>query len=344
MTSSPETQTPVRASQRRIPEFFIVGHAKCGTTALYEMLRRHPQIYLPEYDGGAGKEPWFFSRENPQPQTSSKRSIAFTGRTPMTLEEYLELFASATPDQRIGEASTSYLWSRTAAQRIADVQPDARIIAILREPASFLRSLHLQLLQNHHEVEGNFRKAVALDDARREDRHIPKESYWPGALIYSDRVRYVEQLRRYHDRFGPERVLVIIYDDFRDDNEATVRKVQRFLGVDDTYPIEALDVNPTIGVRSARLHNLVATVRRGQGPVSGAVKAAVKTLTPWKLRARVFYPARSRLLYGAPSPPDERFMDELRQRFKPEVVALSEYLGRDLVKLWGYDEVQDVGE
>ena len=344
MTSSTDTRTPARASQKRIPEFFIVGHAKCGTTALYEMLRRHPQIYLPEYDGGAGKEPWFFSRDNPQPQTSSKRSIAFTGRRPMSLDEYLSLFVAAKPDQRIGEASTSYLWSRTAADRIADVQPAARIIAILREPASFLRSLHLQLLQNHHEVEGSFRKAVALDDARREDRHIPRESYWPQALIYSDRVRYVEQLRRYHARFPPEQVLVIIYDDFRNDNEATVRRVQRFLDVDDTYPIEMLDANPTIGVRSVRLHNLARTLRRGQGPVSGALKTTVKTLTPWKLRARVFYPLRSRVLYGAPSPPDESFMGELRRRFKPEVVALSEYLDRDLVKLWGYDDVQDLGD
>jgi Sulfotransferase family len=341
MTSTPETHARARASQKRIPEFFIVGHAKCGTTALYEMLRRHPQIYLPEYDGGAGKEPWFFSRENPQPQTSSKRSIAFTGRNPMTLDQYLSLFAAAQPDQRIGEASTSYLWSPTAAERIAETQPDARIIAILREPASFLRSLHLQLLQNHHEVEGNFRKAVALDDARREDRHIPKESYWPQALIYSDRVRYVEQLRRYGARFSPEQMLVLIYDDFRSDNEATVRRVLRFLDVEDTHPIETLDVNPTIGVRSARLHNLIARTRRGQGPVSGAVKTTVKTLTPWKLRARVFYPLRSRMLYGAPAPPDESFMAELRSRFKPEVVALSDYLDRDLVKLWGYDDVPD---
>jgi hypothetical protein len=340
---SAEPLAPARALRKRVPEFFIVGHAKCGTTALYEMLRRHPQIYLPDYDGGAGKEPWFFSRDNPQPQTTSERSVAFTGRRPMTLEEYLSLFAEAALDQRIGEASTSYLWSRTAAARIAEVQPDARIIAILREPASFLRSLHLQLLQNHHEVEGNFRKAVALDDARREGRHIPRESYWPGALIYSDRVRYVEQLQRYRAHFPAEQMLVIIYDDFRSDNEATVRRVQRFLGVDDSLPIEALDVNPTIGVRSVRLHNLLSTVRRGRGPVSGAVKATVKTITPWRWRDRVLYPLRSRVLYGAPPAPDESFMNELRRRFKPEVVALSEYLDRDLVRLWGYDDVPDAG-
>ena len=36
-----------RETGSRVPDFFIVGHAKCGTTALYEMLRAHPQIYMP---------------------------------------------------------------------------------------------------------------------------------------------------------------------------------------------------------------------------------------------------------------------------------------------------------
>ncbi len=255
----------------------------------------------------------------------------------MSLDEYLSLFAGARPEQRVGEASTSYLWSRTAAARIAEAQPEARIIAILREPASFLRSLHLQLLQNHHEVEPDFRKAVALDDARREGRQIPAHSYWPQALIYSDRVRYVEQLRRYHAVFAPEQVLVLIYDDFRRDNEGTVRTVQRFLGVDDTVPMDVVAANPTIGVRSVAIDRFVRTLRGGQGPVAGAAKATIKTLTPWKLRDRVFYPLRSRIVYGQPPPPDQGFTLELQRRFKPEVVALSEYLGRDLVSLWGYD-------
>jgi hypothetical protein len=233
-------------TEQRIPDFFIVGHAKSGTTALYEMLRRHPEIFMPTYKGGAGKEPWYFSRDNPQPQSTPARSVAFTGRRTMTHDEYASLFAAAKPDQRVGEASSSYLWSASAAGRIASAQPAARIIAILREPASFLRSLHLQLLQNHHEVERDFRKAVALDDPRREGRLIPSHSYWPQALIYSDRVRYVEQLRRYHAVFPPEQVLVLIYDDFRDDNDATLGRVLRFLEVDPTRSIPAVQANPTI--------------------------------------------------------------------------------------------------
>jgi hypothetical protein len=339
MTVSTEQGTALTVTQQRIPDFFIVGHAKSGTTALYEMLNQHPQIFMPDYKGGAGKEPWFFSSDNPHPQTSGERSVAFTGRRAMTMDEYLSLFAAAKPEQRRGEASTSYLWSRTAASRIAAVRPDARIIAIMREPASFLRSVHLQLLQNHHENERDFRKAVALDDARREGRHIPKHSYWPQALIYSDRVRYVEQLCRYDAVFPAEQMLVLIYDDFRRDNEATVRRVLRFLDVDDSAPIEVMQANPTIGVRSTRLNDLRLALRAGRGPVLGAAKTLGKALTTASVRNAVFYPLQRRAVYRDPPPPDESFMIELRRRFKGEVVALSEYLDRDLVKLWGYDDL-----
>src|SRR5438105_1053894 len=147
MTASGEAVAATPATAARVPDFFIVGHAKCGTTALYKMLNAHPQIFMPEYKWGAGKEPWYYSRDNPQPQTDGVRSVAFTGRREVSLQEYTALFTGARADQLIGEASTSYLWSTSAAARIAHSRPDARIIAILREPASFLRSLHLQLLQ-----------------------------------------------------------------------------------------------------------------------------------------------------------------------------------------------------
>ncbi len=335
MTVSIEPQAaPRERGGRRIPDFFIVGHAKCGTTALYEMLRRHPQIYMPD-----AKEPWFFARD-PRSLTYGEKTFDQTGKRAETLDEYLSLFDAAKPEQRVGEASTSYIWSRTAAGRIAEQQPAARIIAILREPVSFLHSLHLQLLQNHAETEKDLRKAMALEDDRRQGRHIPRYSYWPQALIYSDRVRYVEQLRRYHEVFPREQVLVLIYDDFRRDNEGTVRAVLRFLGVDDTRPIEMTTANPTVRMRSQQLDGLVNTVSVGRGPVSRVTKAAVKALTPRGLRRGALRVAQRRVVLGSPRPPDEGLTLELRRRFRGEVLALSEYLGRDLATLWGYDSIR----
>jgi len=337
MTVSTDPASTAQALKKRVPDFFIVGHAKCGTTALYEMLRSHPEIYMPKV-----KEPYYFAVDNVHPRKESGSAwttLDQTGTHAETFDEYLSLFDDAAPEQRVGEASTHYLWSHTAPQRIAAAAPDARIVAILREPASFLRSLHLQLVQNGHETQRDFAKAMALEDARREGREIPLRSVWPRCLLYSERVHYVEQLRRFHAAFGREQVLVLIYDDFKRDNDATVRTVLRFLGVDDTVTLTSTQANPTVAVRSIGLQSLVRNVRRGEGAVPRAIKHTVIALTSQRLRNEVLHPLRRRAVYGQPRPPDERFMGELRVRFKGEVVALSEYLGRDLVTLWGYDSV-----
>ena len=243
----------------RAPDFFIVGHHKSGTTALYEMLRRHPQIYMPDL-----KEPRFLASELASPRQTTRRTSH-----PQTLQEYLALFEAAAPEQRVGEASATYLWSRTAAGRIAELEPGARIIAILREPASFLRSLHLTYLRIHFEDEKDLRKAMSLESARREGKRIPPRSHLPALLQYSDQVRYVEQLARYRKAFAPEQMLVLIYDDFRNDNETTVRSVLRFLEVDDGQSLQPIHANVTSwSVRSQQTEDLLRSVALGRGACS----------------------------------------------------------------------------
>lgn len=84
----------------RRPDFFLVGAPKCGTTAMYQYLRRHPAIFMCPV-----KEPEFFSRNPGDPAAYS-------------LEEYLTLFDGVKEEKRIGEASVGYLAAPTAAARI----------------------------------------------------------------------------------------------------------------------------------------------------------------------------------------------------------------------------------
>ncbi len=326
----PAALTPPPA---RVPDFFIVGSPKTGTTSLHAMLRRHPQIYMPTL-----KEPRFLADDlRPHP---TRARTARGKRYPQSLPDYLALFEDASPEQLVGEASTTYLTSHTAASSIADLQPDARIIAILREPASFLRSLHLQYLQVYMETERDLRKAIALEESRRQGKHIPRKLHRPQLLQYSEQARYVEQLSRYHSRFAPDRVLVLIYDDFVNDNAATVRRVLQFLDVNQDVPITVVKSNVTDRtVRSSRAAQLMYSVRRRPGPLVRSGNAALTALTTARVRRSAARMIRPLFVRSDVPPADERFMLELRQRFKPEVVALSEYLNRDLVQLWGYDEL-----
>jgi hypothetical protein len=323
--------TPTGADPRRLPEFFVVGHQKCGTTALYLMLKSHPQIFMP-----AVKEPRFFASDQ-----RSRHARQPPGGRPRTLDDYLSLFAAAGPEQRTGEASPQYLRSAAAASAIAAVQPDARIIAILREPASFLRSFHMQMVSSKVETQRSFRKALALESRRRQGERVPRHCHHPEALLYSEHVRYVAQLQRFDAVLARENMLVLVYDDFRRDNDATVRRVLRFLEVDETAPIETLDTEPLKAVRAVPLFKLTAAVRRARKNPAAASRLArgVNALTPGPMRSEAFRSRWRQLVYSAPAPPEEALMRELRTRFKPEVVALSEYLDRDLVALWGYDEI-----
>jgi hypothetical protein len=316
-------------TQKRLPDFFVVGHAKSGTTALYEMLRRQPGIFMP-----AVKEPWFFV-----PELRSRRRRLDNAKHPNTLEDYLALFATARPGQSVGEATSSYLLSETAAARIAELAPDARIIAILREPASFLRSLHLQFLQTHVETEPDLRKALELEPLRREGKAIPPDSTRPQALLYSEHVRYAEQLRRYEAVFPREQMLVLIYDDFRADNEGTVRRVLDFLGVEQRAPVQALEANPTVQARMPRVRALARSLSMGRRPGARRARRAIKALTPRSLRRRALRAAEHGLMSAQVEPIDERLATELRARYRDEVVAVGAYLDRDLVTLWGYDGI-----
>ncbi|HYB23589.1 MAG TPA: sulfotransferase [Solirubrobacteraceae bacterium] len=325
--SAPAVPPALPGTTGRLPDFFLVGHEKCGTTSLYAMLRRHPQVYMPDL-----KEPRFFYPE--------VRSIAperddnlFTD----TLEAYLALFAPAAPSQLVGEASPQYLRSPDAAGRIAELCPDARIIAILREPASFLRSFHMQCVQAGRETQKDLRKALELEGVRRQGKRLPRGYSSPAWLLYSEHVRYVEQLRRFHAEFPREHVLVLIYDDYRRDNQGTLRAVQRFLQIDDTVPIDSIQVGQTNStVRFPLLHPLSRRLRLAwhRPEEADPIARTAAALAPRSMR-RLW----RRLFYTQPPAPDEQLTLELRRRLEPEVAALSEYLGRDLLSLWAYDRL-----
>ncbi|HUA74477.1 MAG TPA: sulfotransferase [Solirubrobacteraceae bacterium] len=336
-TAGPAAAAAV-AQGRPTPDFFIVGHQKCGTTALYLMLSAHPQIYMPEV-----KEPWYFARE------LRARSAGGAGGSdgegshsrPNSLDQYLALFADAPSGKLVGEASPQYIRSEKAAAEIAQLRPDAKIVAILREPAAFLRSLHMQLVSTHIESETDFRRAIELEPARREGRQIPRLSVSPQSLLYSDHVRYAHQLSRLHEAFPAEQVKVLIYEDYRRDNEGVVREVLEFLGADPTIPVQPVETKPLNAVRSVRLHRLRRAIRKaGLHPANrGPLVRGIDAVAPRRLRSEALSAAFRRVAYEQPKPADEELALQLRRRFKGEVEAASDYLGRDLVALWGYDRI-----
>ncbi len=196
-----------------LPNFFIVGAPKAGTTSLYHYLSQHPQIFM-----SAVKEPHFFSQANPDPRYS------FLNQTITDTDEYINLFVGASDFEQIGESSTSYLWDQFAPGRIFSVKPDAKIIAILREPVDRAYSHYLMDVREGIQRK-NFLNAL-IDD------YESTKKGWDVSRLYIELGFYGEQIKRYIDTFGQDNVLVLFYDDLVYKPEQFLKQVLTFLGVD----------------------------------------------------------------------------------------------------------------
>jgi hypothetical protein len=316
----------------RFPDFFLIGQPKTGTTALYEMLSQHPQIHLPDL-----KEPNYLAEELRRAAVPAPDQPYFLKVLPSTEQEYRRLYTGARPDQITADASTLSLWSQTAAANIAAARPDAKVVAIVREPVALLHSLHMQLLQSRVERTSSFSRAIALEAERRERCARPSTGpRWEKTLLYTDHARYVTQLQRYEAALGRDQMLIIVYDDFRADNPGTVGRVLRFLGVDDTVQLSSSRANPSVRIRSSGADHLANSLKMGRGSGWRGAQGLIKLVTPTGLRRRALRFVEQEVIAAAPDPPDPRTAANLCERLHPEVVALSEYLQRDLVALWSY--------
>jgi hypothetical protein len=293
----------------RRPDFFIVGAPKSGTTAMYEYLRHHPDLFLPET-----KELRFFGSD-----------LIIRDRPKRALGEYLSFFAGAKASQQIGTAYVWYLFSQTAAAEIAAFAPNARIVIMLRQPADMLYSLHSEHLSNGNEDLHSFEEALAAEANRRAGRRIPRHAHLPQGLLYSDTAKYAEQVQRYFTVFGRDRVHVILYDDFADDTAGSYRETLRFLQVRHDFTLPRFEViNPNKRVRSEAVRHLLA--RPPQLP-RRMIRAAVPSMV-----RRAIYELAKRL--NATTPERPPLADETRQyingMFREEVERLGDLLGRNL--------------
>jgi len=303
------------------PNLFIVGAPKSGTTSLYEYLKGHPQVFM-----SVVKEPCYFSAD-----------LAFDNSGNFLVYErdaklYDDLFADAGDAKVIGEASTRYLYSRDAPRLIHAASPDARIVAMLRNPVDMIHSLHAHKLAAWTEDLADFEEALDAEADRAAGRGLPAYSN-PKLSTYRDRAHFGEQLPRWFDEFGRDRVRVIIFEDMVRDPATEFRLLLEFLDVDPDYvPPSFAAYNIAHGARSK-------LIRR-------ALNGRVPQWVVWTLLPRLIGDRRTRGLVrrfrhswfhrraikrGALAPELRR---RLEDEFAPDVARLSHLLGRDMSELW----------
>jgi len=212
--------------------FFIIGAPKCGTTSLAAWLAEHPNIFIPPV-----KEPFFFS-------TDIRQGYIHTWNA------YLHLFDEAdSVHGAVGEASTSYLFSRAAVPAIEKEFPAARYIVMLRNPVDMAYAFHDQLLRNCHENVKDFRKAWLLASERRAGRQVPRWCENSILLDYPAWCQLGAQLERLYTTVPRERVLVLVFDDMKEEPREEYVRTLEFLRVSDDGRREFPVYNPARELR-----------------------------------------------------------------------------------------------
>ncbi|RZS91352.1 sulfotransferase family protein [Motilibacter rhizosphaerae] len=205
-----------------LPDFFLIGAPKAGTTALHAALRAHPQLSF-----ASVKEPKYFMCGDARPRRETQRGPGDAHSAQEWVwqrDRYEALFAGAPQGALLGESTPFYLYDLDAQRRIAAARPDAKLVAVVRDPVDRAYSNWMHLWSDGLEPEADFLAAV-----RDEDRRVA--AGWAPFWHYRRQGRYGEQLQHLLTLFPREQVLVLRYRQLVDAAGETLDRVSRFLGV-----------------------------------------------------------------------------------------------------------------
>lgn len=291
-----------------LPNFLIIGAAKSGTTSLYNYLHQHPDVYV-----SPNKEPRFFAFEG---ETFEPEHRVHSS-TVTTLKEYKTLFEGVTHEKAIGEASPSYLANAKSIERIKHYVPDARLVAILRNPVerAYSHFLHA-VLHDLEPKEATFEQALRNEVIEFDGyvRHRP----------YIDMGFYGRQLEPYIESFPSAQLHVFLFDELRADPTSVAQELYRFLGVDEHFTPDVGARHAKTGVPRHRLLHRMLTFTKTLTPALRSVVPSRGQRVLGRLRAEWM----NANLTKPSMPADAKAF--LQETYRDDVLKLQALLRRDL--------------
>ncbi len=297
---------------KNYPNTFILGAPKSGTTSLAAYIEEHPNVFISK-----PKEPFYWSHDYPGLKRRHQMNC---------LENYLALFESATGQhQVIGEGSTNYLRSEVAIEEILKFNPDAKFIAMLRNPVEVVHAFHAEVLFSYIETEPDFEKAWAMQEDRHNGKLVPDGCEAPQFLQYRAVASYHQQVKRLMELVPEEQRMIIVFDDFKADCAATFQNVLRFLDLPAFAKTDFPKVNAAHGHRFPALSKLVLDPPAWAAPAVNQVRKSLRGKSGFvaKLKSNLRKPQQRAELRP-------EFRTQLCQEFATDVRNLSTLLQRDL--------------
>ncbi len=292
------------------PDFVIIGAPKAGSTALHEALAAHPQLYLSPV-----KEPKYFLCDGgPPPAWRGPGDAHSAQEWVWRPADYERLFAAAPAESLRGESTPFYLWSRAAQRRLAAQRPDARLIAVIRDPVDRAYSNWTHLWCDGLEPDPDFLSACNAEQQRAAEGWAP---FWR----YLDLGRYGEQLRDLFTLFPREQVHVLRYRDLVDRPQETLDSICGFLGVAEGRVRAVPSSNVSHWVEPTALNGVLRRTVR-----AGAALGAYAPPQVWRVASR---PLLAALHRGGGHRPrlDPEARAVLHERLREDVMLLGDVLG-----------------
>lgn len=292
------------------PDFLVIGAPKAGTTALHASLAAHPRLFL-----SAVKEPKFFLSDGPPPTHGGPGDRQTYGEHVWRPADYAALFEQAPPDALRGEATPFYLHDLAAQARIAAALPDAKLIAVLREPVDRAYSNWAHLRSAGLEPITDFAAACAAQDARRAMGWAP---FWH----YVDLGLYGEQVSHLFSLVDPARVLLLRYKELHDEPVPTLDRVCAFLGVETGLLAAVREENVRTFVEPGAVNDGIARVLRAGAAIGHRFPPPVRVAARRPLLAALHREGRRK-----PSITDEQWR-AVEPRFAADIDVLSKVTGK----------------
>lgn len=293
-----------------LPNFLIIGAAKSGTTALFQYLEQHPEVFLSD-----PKEPHFLALEGTQLNFRGPGDDHMMNSRAVTqLDRYAPLFAKAGNKRAIGEGSVSTLYYPESIGRIQKYLPGVKIICMLRQPADRAFSAFSYMQMRAYEPLDSFEEAL-----RQEPERIAQG--WHHIWHYRRMGLYYEQVKRFLDAFGKDRVRIYLFDDFKTNPRTILRDCFDFLDIDPNFEPTKEPAPLVSGKPKSQL--LQKVVNRAT-----SLRKMLKLLLPSPLRDKMRKKFDQINLQREKLEPQLRA--ELTASFRDDMLQLQDLINRDL--------------
>lgn len=291
-----------------IPNFILIGAQKAGTTAIAHYLEQHPQIFM-----SPTKEPGFFDFEGTPPNFKGPGDQPLYSKIITNLDDYSKLFEPATNEIAVGEATTWYLYSQRAANSIKQHIPNAKLIAILRNPVDRAYSAYMHAIRDDRET-------LDFEKALEAEQHRIAEG-WEYLWHYQAIGRYAEQLEHYYALFPSEQIQVHLYDDLQTKPESLLQDIFRFLQVKPDFQPQ---VFTRLNISGQKKSKAIEQMLSDNNPL----KQALKPLLPIRLRKQLANQIR---IFNYKKPEcSEEIRTQLLNQFRDDILKTQDLIGRDL--------------